>query len=106
MRCSGDDKQLFVAFFDTFSNYMLPGHALKGIFAEVAAVGLLAVDKKHRSLNLTCPGQKGLVQEALAADDVPAVIGVAAALVIAGTEVPHPAVRIKEIRGGKNLYMG
>ena len=78
-----DDKQFLVAFFGAFPYHMPSGHALEGIFAEVAAVSLLAVNEKHRSLNLLRPGKKGLVQEALAADNVPAVIGVATALMLA-----------------------
>ena len=71
---SWDDKQFLVAFFGAFSNHMPSGHALEGIFAEVAAVSLLAVDEKHRSLNLLRPGKEGLVQKTLAADNVPAII--------------------------------
>ena len=78
-----DDKELFVAFFCTFPDHMFSGHALEGILAEIAAVSLLSVDQKDRSLNLSGPGQKGLVQETLATDNIPAVVGVAAALVIA-----------------------
>ena len=54
-----------------------------GILAEIAAVGLLTVDEQNWILDFSRPGQQGLVQEALASDDVPAVVGVAAALVIA-----------------------
>ena len=79
----GDDKEFLVPFFCTLSYDMLPCHPLEGIFAEIAAVCLLAMDEKHGSINLCGPGQQRLVQETLAADDVPAVVGVAAALVIA-----------------------
>ena len=82
MGSSGDDHELLVAFYGAFSDDMLSGHALKGILAEIAAVGLLAVDEKHGRLNLSGPGQQGLVQETLAADHVPAIIGIAAAHMI------------------------
>ena len=70
---SGDDHQFLVA----------ASKEAIGILAEIAAVGLLTVDEQNRILDFTRPGKQGLVQEALAADDVPAVVGVAAALVIA-----------------------
>ena len=78
-----DDKQFFIAFFSAFPYHMPSGHALEGIFAEVAAVSLPAVNEKHRSLNLLRPGKEGLVQKTLAANNVPAVIGVTATLMIA-----------------------
>ena len=80
---SGDDKHFFIALFGAFSNNMPSSHALEGILAEVAAVSLLAMNKKHWSLDLLRPSQKWLVQKTLATDNVPAVIGVAAALRIA-----------------------
>ena len=68
---AGDDHEFLVG----------AGQQAEGVLAEIAAVGLLAVDEEDGILDLAGPGQQGLVQEALAADDVPPVVGVAAALV-------------------------
>ena len=78
-----DYHQLLVSFDGALTLDVAAGHALKCILAEIAAVGLLAVDEENGSLDFSRPGQKRLVQEALATDDVPAILGVAAALVIA-----------------------
>ena len=48
-----------------------------------------AVDEQNGILDFSRPGQQRLVQEALAADDVPAVCGIAAALVIAARAYPR-----------------
>ena len=83
MRGARDDVEFLVALLCTLPLNVLSRHALKGIFAEVAAVGLLAMDKQHGCLNLVRPAEQRLVEERLTADDVPAVGRVAAALVIA-----------------------
>ena len=68
-----------------FRKALSTSHQPKGIFAEIAAVGFFAVDQEHRRRNLRGPGKQGLVQETLAADDVPTIGGIAEVQVPSGT---------------------
>ena len=83
MRGTRNDEQLLVAFFGTLALHMLARHLLERVLREITAVGLLAVDKQHRVLDLVCPCQQRLVEERLASHHVPSVVGVARTLVVA-----------------------
>ena len=80
---AGDYQHLLVALDCALSYHFAARHTLECIFAEIAAVRLLAVDKQHGILDFLRPAEQGLIEETLASDDVPAVVGIAAALVIA-----------------------
>ena len=64
MRGSGDYHKFLVT----------SGHQSVGIFAEIAAVGFLAVDEENRILDLAGPCKQRLIHETLASDDIPSVI--------------------------------
>ena len=83
MRGARDDVEFLVTLLGALPLNVSARHALEGVLAEVAAVGLLTVDEQHGVLNLVRPAEQRLVEERLTADDVPAVGRVAAALVVA-----------------------
>ena len=83
MCSSGNNHYLLVPHHSTLALRVHASHLLESVFAEIAAVRLLAVHQQHRSLYLCGPGQQRLVEKRLCANQIPAVGTVAATLVIA-----------------------
>ena len=69
---SRDYHYLLVADCHTLAVAFFSGHLLEGAFAEVAAVGFLAVDEEHRVLDFGSHTQQGLVDERHRARNIPA----------------------------------
>ena len=71
MARAGDEHQLFV-----LRVFAVLHHVGISVFAEVAGVRRVAVDDQDRRADLVGVLEYRLVEEALAADDVPASVGV------------------------------
>ena len=68
---AGDDEKLLV-----LRVLAVLHHVGVSVFAEIAGVSRVAVDDQDRGADLIGVLQDGLIDEALAADDVPAAVGV------------------------------
>ena len=96
---AGDDQQFLVAGLGAFAADGEAGHLFERVLAEVATVGLFAVDQQDGGLDFVRVGEQRHVEEGLAADGVPAVGRVAAAGMEAARRLVVGVVVLDEPRG-------